>query len=247
MSEQPEYKHEKFKCPHCGVVSQQHWFDLRKVGGVVNEVIKNIYLDYRAGIQSYEQEAVSSFINMVNSEFSKKSQKYVPVKFAVATCVTCDDISLWVEKEIVYPKNTSLPPPNDDVNEDIKELYREAAIIFVDSPKGAAAILRLALQKLLGQLGKSGTNINSDIKDLVAEGLSPKIQQALDLVRVVGNHAVHPGQIDLDDDSEIALKMFHILNFIADELITKPNELEFLYSSVIPEETQGHIKQRDSK
>ena len=88
--------------------------------------------------------------------------------------------------------------------------------------------MRLALQKLLMQIGKSGKNINNDIKELVAEGLSPKIQQALDLLRVVGNNAVHPGQIDIEDNSNIALKLFHILNFIAEEMITKPKELEFL-------------------
>ncbi|WPC04208.1 DUF4145 domain-containing protein [Pseudomonas benzenivorans] len=133
------------------------------------------------------------------------------------------------------------------MDEDIKEIYQEAATIFVDSPKGATALLRLALQKLLKQVGKSGKNINNDIKELVAEGLSPKIQQALDILRVVGNNAVHPGQINLDDNSEIATKLFSILNFIADEVITKPRELDQLYSGIIPDETQEHIKQRDGK
>jgi hypothetical protein len=51
---------------------------------------------------------------------------------------------------------------------------------------------------------------------LVAEGLNPKIQKAIDLVRVVGNNAVHPGQINLDDNSAIALKLFKIINMIND-------------------------------
>lgn len=144
-----------------------------------------------------------------------------------------------------FPKTTLLPPPNVDLNDDIKELYLEASSIIIDSPKGATALLRLALQKLLKQVGKSGENINTDIKDLVAEGLSPKIQQALDLLRVIGNNAVHPGQIDLDDNTEIAQKLFGILNFITEELITKPKELEGLYADLIPAETQEHIKQRD--
>ena len=80
---------------------------------------------------------------------------------------------------------------------------------------------------------------------MIPQGLSPKIQQALDLLRVVGNNAVHPGQINFDDNSEIAQKLFGILNFIAEELITKPKELEQLYADLIPTDTQGHIKQRD--
>jgi hypothetical protein len=79
----------------------------------------------------------------------------------------------------------------------------------------------------------------------VSEGLSPKIQQALDLLRVIGNHAVHPGEIDLDDNREVAERLFQILNFIAEEMITKPRELEDLYNSTIPENTREHIRRRD--
>lgn len=181
----------------------------------------------------------------IDGGFQKNFYNYVPKGFSVATCSSCGDFTLWVNKEIVYPKKTTLPPPNEDLNEDIKALYLEASSILVDSPKGATVLLRLALQKLLEQVGKSGKNINNDIKSLVAEGLSPKIQQALDLLRVIGNNAVHPGQINLDDNAEIAQKLFGILNFIAEELITKPKELEDLYADLIPSDTQDHIKQRD--
>jgi hypothetical protein len=49
----------------------------------------------------------------------------------------------------------------------------------------------------------------------------------------------------LDDNTEIAQKLFVILNFIAEELITKPKELEDLLADLIPSDTQEHIKQRD--
>ncbi len=39
------------------------------------------------------------------------------------------------------------------------------------------------------------------------------------------------------------MKLFHLLNYIANEMITKPKELDFLYSSIIPEETKQHIKE----
>lgn len=170
-----------------------------------------------------------------------------PSNFSVATCASCDEVTLWIGRSLIYPKKTSLSSPNNDLDEDIKSLYQEAVTIFADSPKGATALLRLALQKLLKQIGKGGKDINNDIKELVSNGLSQKIQQALDIVRVVGKNAVHPGQIDLDDNSEIALKLFHILNFIADEMITKPKKLEKLYDDIIPENTKEHIKQRDGQ
>jgi hypothetical protein len=149
--------------------------------------------------------------------------------------------------QMVYPIASNVPSPNNDLNEEIRNLYQEAASIAEYSPRGATAILRLALQKLLIQLGKKGKDINSDIKEMVAGGLNPKIQQALDIVRVVGNNAVHPGQIDMDDNNEIASRLFHILNFIADELISKPKELESLYSGIIPETTKQQIRTRDGK
>jgi len=243
----PKYKSNHFQCPHCQVSSQQIWFDVNSVSNVVNNILNNIFYDYRIKIRDYQQTAIQSFIQLVKDNNKRLMHKSVPESFSVATCSSCNNISLWVNQEIVYPKKTNISPPNEDMEEKIKELYIEASLIVIDSPKGATALLRLALQLLLKQLGKSGKNINNDIKELVSDGLSPKIQQALDLLRVIGNNAVHPGQISLDDDRTIAFKLFHILNFIVDEMITKPKELELLYSDIIPEETKKHINQRDGK
>jgi Domain of unknown function (DUF4145) len=244
---EPKFGSAKFTCPHCQTLAQQNWFDAESASDAVIKVIRHIFYDYRTGIQDYQQKAIAAFIEIIGKSFVISMVSLVPRNFSIATCSSCKDISLWIDNKIVYPRKISMPAPNSDINEDIKVLYYEAAAIFNDSPRGATALLRLALQKLLKQVGKSGENINNDIKELVTEGLSPKIQKALDLLRVVGNNAVHPGQINLEDNSEIALKLFQILNFIADEMITKPKELESFYSDVVPEETQEHIKKRDGK
>ncbi len=229
------------------MIAQQYWFDAIHASKRVSSLIHHIFLGYRAKIPDYQQQAIESFINQSKANVEADIQSVIPSSLSVATCASCEEISLWVNRSLIYPKKTSISQPNSDMDEDIKSLYHEAATIFLDSPKGATALLRLALQKLLKQLGEGGENINVDIKTLVSKGLSPKIQQALDIVRVVGNSAVHPGQIDLDDNSEIAFKLFQILNFIADEMITKPKELEKLYQDVIPASTKEHIKQRDNK
>jgi len=243
----PKFGSEKFQCPHCQVVSQQQWFNVHNASDSANHILKHVFYDYRKQIQDYQQKAIESFLGEVEAANKRHMSEFVPVNFSVATCSACGDISIWVQKEIVYPKQTPVAAPNLDMEQAIQDLYIEASTIVVDSPKGATALLRLALQLLLKQLGKSGNNINNDIKELVLEGLSPKIQQALDLLRVVGNNAVHPGQIDLEDGRDIALKLFHVLNFIADEMITKPKELDLLYSDVVPEETKKHINERDGK
>ena len=247
MDLSPKFENDKFLCPHCQVASQQTWFSTSNAAHSANQILSHAFYGYRARIQSYEQEAIASFLDVVTAANKKHMSDFVPDGFSVATCSTCGGVSLWVNKEIVYPKKTPVAPPNSDMEKEIQDLYIEASTIVVDSPKGATALLRLTLQLLLKQLGKPGKNINDDIKGLVADGLSPKIQQALDLLRVVGNNAVHPGQISLDDGSEIALKLFHVLNFIADEMISKPKELDLLYENVVPDKTKQHINQRDGK
>ena len=113
------------------------------------------------------------------------------------------------------------------------------------SPRGSAALLRLCIQKLCKHLGKTGDNLNADIANLVKDGLDARIQKALDIVRVVGNNAVHPGQIDLTDDKDIASKLFRLINMIADSMITQPKHVDEFYD-LLPESSKTQIKKRDA-
>jgi len=113
------------------------------------------------------------------------------------------------------------------------------------SPRGAAALLRLCIQKLTKALGKQGENINADIAALVKDGLSSKLQKALDIVRVVGNDAVHPGTIDLRDDVATAKQLFALINIIADTMITQPAQIEQIYQQ-LPDSKLEQISKRDS-
>ena len=56
------------------------------------------------------------------------------------------------------------------------------------------------------------------------------IQKSLDLVRVIGNEAVHPGTIDLGDDRKTALGLFTLINLIATAMITEPKEVDEMYA-----------------
>lgn len=247
MDHEPKYRSKKFQCPHCHVVAQQTWLNNYQLSSVVFNIYNHIYLNYRVNIRDYHQVAIEKFLNTAKSEFPDNFNSFLANNLSISTCESCSNYSLWVNEEMVFPRELPIEPPNDDLNEEIQSLYNEASKIFLDSPKGSTALLRLALQMLLKQIGKEGKNINNDIKELVESGLSSKIQKALDLLRVVGNNAVHPGQINLDDNSKVALKLFKILNIIADEMITKPREIDTLYDDVVPEETKGHIDKRDGR
>lgn len=164
------------------------------------------------------------------------------VRFAF--CSHCNRYSLWREGKMIYPDTSGIRPPNPDLNQEIQDDYMEARSIVNKSPRGATALLRLCIQKLCQQLGESGKNINDDIAALVKKGLPATIQKALDIVRVIGNNAVHPGQIDLKDDIETANKLFELVNLIAQVMITQPKEIERLYGT-LPETQRKAIEGRD--
>jgi hypothetical protein len=165
----------------------------------------------------------------------------------ISECDHCGEHSFWKENKMIYPYSGTAPLPNSDLPDDIKEDYTEARNIIELSPRGAVALLRLAIQKLCVHLGEPGKSINKDIGNLVAKGLPSKMQKALDSVRVVGNNAVHPGVIDLKDDIEIARKLFAFVNIIADVMITQPNEIDKFYDDTIPENLKEAINKRDGK
>jgi hypothetical protein len=146
---------------------------------------------------------------------------------------------------MVYPTMVLGPSPNSDLSDEIQKDYDEARSIARQSPRGAAALLRLCVQKLCKQLGEKGEKIDTDIAALVKKGLPVEIQQALDAVRVVGNNAVHPGELDLKDDAGTAEKLFGVVNFIADRMITQSLALKALYDNVVSQAAREAINKRD--
>jgi hypothetical protein len=147
---------------------------------------------------------------------------------------------------MVHPDSSTAPMPNSDLPDDIRQDFEEARSIINRSPRGAAALLRLCVQKLCAHLGESGKNINQDIAGLVKKGLNPRIQKSLDIVRVIGNEAVHLGELDLRDDPDTAAQLAKLVNIIADVMITQPKHIDTLYDS-LPVEKKEQIEKRDGK
>lgn len=212
----PEFNKKWFHCPNCNIHSNQDW--------------DKMYADRNWAIY-------------------------------MCTCQHCNDFSIWFSNEIVlnsygwnyakkgkmvHPKKSSVPIPNEDLTENIKIDYIEASNILNDSPRWACALLRLALQKLMIQLWEKWENINNDIWNLVKKWLPKTVQQALDSVRVVWNESVHPWELDLKDDTEIATKIFTYINIIADILITQPKLIDETYNW-LPDSKLEWIENRDNQ
>jgi hypothetical protein len=147
---------------------------------------------------------------------------------------------------MIYPIVGVAPLANPDLPPDIKSDYDEARSISSMSPRGAAALLRLAIQKICIYLGGQGKDLNSDIAALVKKGLPEKVQKSLDTVRVIGNEALHPGQMDLRDDAKTVSQLFGLVNLIADVMITQPKKIDQIFEG-LPESKREAIRKRDQK
>ncbi len=49
---------------------------------------------------------------------------------------------------------------------------------------------------------------------------------------VIGSYAVHPGELDVRDNLDIARHLFPLVNLIVYEMITCPREIAELYGSL---------------
>lgn len=160
-------------------------------------------------------------------------------------CQKCKNFSIWISKELFYPLGGNVPQPHKDMPENIKADYIEASKIVNISPRGASALLRLCVEKLCKQLVGDSENINDAIKELVKAGLPELVQQALDSLRVIGNQAVHAGKMDLKDDVDTGYSLFHLLNYVVEDRITRNNLINNLYSS-LPISIREAIDKRNS-
>ncbi len=219
----PEVGSIKFTCPHCNAITQNKWG----------------YFEF-------------SYSNIL---YKTSGFKDISNGIAISLCTHCTKNTIWyllAESDdiwanqihtCIHPDTLSVPPINSEMPEEVKKLYQEAGSIFSKSPRASAALLRLAVQKLCIHLGESGTNINGDIKNLVQKGLPQPVQEALDVVRVTGNDAVHPGEIDTDDP-ETVKSLFELLNIIVEYMIAMPNKTSGLFNN-LPQDKKDGITNRD--
>jgi hypothetical protein len=249
-----------FSCPHCSAFTTQHWYQL--VADSYSEehrtptIASYEQVEEFAKANDIDQETKEGLVSWGNKILSGKPffESYKKPFYGspiiqncnISKCYNCKEIAVWVYEEIVYPNTKVNITPNNDLPEHIQQLFEEAREIVGASPKGAAALLRLCVQHLCKELGETGKQIDKDIASLVSKGLNPLVQQALDIVRVVGNEAVHPGEIDFKDNKEIAIKLFGLVNLICDQMITHPKQVKELYVDLPKDKLEG-IEQRNAK
>jgi hypothetical protein len=179
-------------------------------------------------------------------KISSRKGRFQILDGRVGACARCGDYHIWVADEMIYPQASSAPKPADDMPDEVREDFNEARQAVDDSPKAAAALLRLAMEKLVQELsGDDNQDLYNGIGELVKEGrIDERIQKALDSVRVTGNDYVHAGKIYSPDDRDTALRLFELVNVIVEVTIARENMIEEAYNE-IPENKMDGIEQRD--
>lgn len=163
----------------------------------------------------------------------------------IARCESCGKKIIWIDNEYIYP-DLIAEKANVDMPDNVKQLYNEAGLVYNKSPRAACALLRLAIDRLCNELGETDRDINKNIAALAKKGLPKEVQKALDVVRVVGNKAVHPGVISFDvDDKSTAIMLMRLLNIITERMISEPKEIASLYER-LPASVKESIEKRDS-
>lgn len=171
---------------------------------------------------------------------------YLLDDYTFSICVACDAPAIWFQQCMVYPAKTTAPKAHPSMPDDTTGLFEEARSIHTLSPRATAALLRLCVDKLCDDLGAIGNTLNAKIGSLVEQGLPDVVQKALDSVRVVGNDAIHPGEILDTDTSETVSTLFSVINFIVERMIAVPKQVEDLYQG-LPETVRADIQRRDGE
>ena len=221
---EPKFNTTPFTCPHCQAISQMNFIIPSKMKQSIYANLQDIRATYILGENARNRVNNIENIADVYEEFAN----------SFAICQSCKKISIWVDEKMIYPKSRLTPLPNEDLPDDIKADYEEASLIVQDSPRGACALLRLALQKLMIYLGED-KNLDKAIKNLIDKKIiNEDLQKALDTVRVIGNSAVHPNELDIKDNKEIAIALFKIINYIAEKILTEKKRVDEIYN-ILPE------------
>jgi uncharacterized protein DUF4145 len=161
-------------------------------------------------------------------------------------CLVCGGFTLWLETQMIDPRGKYGPPAHASTPDNVLELYEEARDVGGASRRAAAALLRLALQTLLTDLEPGHANLNATIGALVDRNLDPQVQQAMDVLRVIGNNAVHPGEVQLDEDPELVPALFELINLVVEQLIARPERVSALFDA-LPAGAREAVERRDGR
>ena len=111
---------------------------------------------------------------------------------------------------LVFPVRVDEPPDVVEVDfeevaedvqetaedEEVSEDFEEAAAILNKFPRGATALMRVCIQKLVPLLKQDGNYLNDYISSLVRKALEVEIQQSMEVLQVLRNDPGQPSNLE---------------------------------------------------
>jgi inactivated superfamily I helicase len=210
-----------FSCPHCNAVANQDWYSLFLKPENADEVLVLTpeTVTVRTLVEGKHEwndiTEIDQFVerlkrNEVTYVYQKHSQS-LKVKMSnlhLSSCHSCNGFALWLGKRLAFPINVEKTPAP------VEEDFEEAAAILNKFPRGATALMRVSIQKLMPLLRQDGENLNDSMSSLVRKGLEVEVQQAMEVLQVLGNGPVQPTSLDTEEDKEMALRFVDSLKAI---------------------------------
>jgi hypothetical protein len=230
----PKLGAESFSCPHCNAVTHHDWFSLFLKPENATEVVV-LTLEAAMLAKSKEGDELIERLkdNVLTYEYQEHPQtlKVKLVNLHVSRCYSCKGFAIWERDRLVFPIRGKEPP--DIIEGDFKEVIegdfteieedktaddiQEATAILNRSPRGATALIRICIRKMMPLLEQSGKNLHDNISSLVGKGLEFEIQQSMDLRQVLRQNPLKPTHFD-EEGSETATRMFASLKEILKRL-----------------------------
>ena len=232
-----------FTCPHCSMLARQFWFSVHadplksdeKPVVATSETAKTLTsgdmeeAERDRKLKWAEQMASGRPFLEVHREFRSRDVQNVSISY----CFNCNEMCLWVYDQLVWPKRApDHPEPKLHAPPNVRRECEEASQTLEASPRGAAALLRLAIEKLCKELGVSGDGLKDDIALFVREDIDARVQKVLDAARIIENNAVRPSPIGLGDDRAIAEALSGLVNLICEKMIMEPRHLQAMYTKL---------------
>jgi Domain of unknown function (DUF4145) len=230
---EPRLGAESFSCPHCNAVAHHDWFSLfLKPENATEIAVLTLEAAMLAKGEEGDELIERLKDNVLTYEYQDpRTLKVKLVNLHVSRCYSCKGFAIWVRDRLVFPIRGKEPP--DIIEGDFKEVIKgdfkeieedktaddiqEATAIFNSSPKGAAALIRICIRKMMPLLEQSSKSLDDNISSLVRKGLEVEIQQSMDLRQVLRQSPLKPTQFD-EEGNETATRMFASLKEILKRL-----------------------------
>src|SRR6202047_555228 len=210
-----------FWCPHCDAVAHQDWFSLflkpENATGVLVLTLETLMLAKGNESDQFLQHLKDNVLAYEYQEHPR-NLKVKLLNLHVSRCYNCKGFTVWVRDRLVFPIRGDEPPDVvevdfEEVAEDVQETaedkevsedFEEAAAILNKFPRGAAALTRICIQKMMPLVKGNAENLDENFSSLVRKGLKVEIQQAMDVLQLVRKSPLQPSEVDLKEENETA-------------------------------------------